>query len=242
MGLLGALISAGCKKSDAGSNTGKPVGPDNTAHTALTGKVECNGEPVTFGYVVITDMPVKPDEQHPAPRSLHFDWSAISEDGSYCLAKAPVGHAEVLVITNPQEFQETVNGYVSISGRRGRTSQFVPRPHRRGVEEPLGASNPYYIKKSGKTPFPSTNPPNGSDVAPEPPSLPPDFSAPPPKFAAAKPKIEEAVENGQRLLEGLSAEIREKLEKINGKYARPGAIPQTISEGQKELDLHLTVD
>jgi hypothetical protein len=263
--VLAACLVAGCKHNE---DTGNRASMERAAPvvTDVKGTVECNGQPVTFGYVVFVHRP-EPTASMSGPREVFYDWSQISESGSYHCKSAPVGEqVNVMVITDPTAFEKTIDAFESMNrsvamadkgprsstperGRSGHESQ------RRGRE-----SDPRW--SSMDMPQMSMSPPPGKSM---PSSVLEDFRTHRPG-SSSEHNIFESKSNGPPTRSDMVAKrggnalpqmvakdnvifnklpeaSREFLAKIGEKYgARMGAIREPVGKDQNELNIKLTVE
>jgi hypothetical protein len=257
-----SVTASGCRKSDANGGRPPPTPEDvPVAYTSLAGTVQCNGEPVTFGYVVFCDLPAAGYREGPAAPA-HYQWAEISEDGTYHCDKVPaVNDVGVMVITDPDQLRDRVVHFFQMNKRLGGTGRppETPSSGRRGGG---------IVQGSPASPQPRFGSPikdwdaSSTEVAPRPDSSlrsarrggrggdgasQVQFPGPNPKLvkemADMDKSMTEVAERGMQTLESLSPDIKSRLARINEKYGTlAGAVRVTISEGQKELDIDLTVE
>jgi hypothetical protein len=182
---------------------------------------------------------------------VHTDWSPIV-DGKYSCKHVPVGEDTILVVTDPDDFVNSIKQLEGVNAARGDRKGRM----RRGMGFPQSQERPKsnaLIPPDGPESSPSSSVPPGaglrrgngplpemtSDAASR---LPPEFSLEPgddPRYLGLL-QIARQIKKG---MENCTNERRELLEKVNKKYANYfRGIHETITEGQKELNLQLTTD
>lgn len=255
--LLLAAGFAGCKQAEG---TGSNASRERTRPvvTDLSGTVECNGQPVPFGYVVFFDLPQPGESSGPAKT---LAWSQISETGSYFAKNAPVGdQIRVLVITDPTECDKTVRRFsdmIALDGRSLRGEPPAPstlHSSRHGPERQGGPKHSQSYLGSQPMPPPQSDP-NDDPENIKPPSRSPSQAGTRGPRQGKLPDMErgklvgqgsglpETIARDRITFEGLPEATRDLLAKIGKKYGENlGAISQSIAKGQKEFDIKLTVD
>ncbi len=243
---LAAALMAGCTRSGAQANTSS-ASKDDVVVTPVAGTVECDGEPLLGGLIIFTDR----SQDDRWQKHVHTDWAPII-DGRYTCKHAPVGEDTILVVTDPDDFVACVKqlggGNAPRGDRRSRTNRDMGSPRsqeRRRSGALIPPDGPESSPSPSESPSPGRRRGNGplpeitSDAASR---LPAGFSLEPgddPRYLGVLVLARQAKEG----MEKVSNEQREILQKVNKKYGNYfHGIHETISEGQKELNLKLTTD
>jgi hypothetical protein len=263
--LIATIFIGGCKKT-ADVKTEPSTAKEPNHRQALTGQVECNGETLSFGYVVFLGSPR--GHLASAPGILNYEWAEISENGSYYAARVPEGDVSIKVITDPEALSKLINQYAEqneVLQRFGKPSVIPGSVARGSRDRPRGSLPPNAIGRSGgpppeEGPDPGSDPANGSGPprrsshgtrltgARNPPhgmgsdaSLPPNMPNGVPQELA---RLMRTVGKGKETFDGLPPETRDLLAKINEKYGAgsKSGLHESIAQGQKTLDIKLKID
>ncbi len=259
-----AALVAGCKKNATVQHSSNERVAEH--RETITGTVEVDGMPLSFGYVVFLD---DPDSNALGGNNVHgvfvtqYGWGMIGENGTYQAWQVPDGDVDVLVMTDPDFFGDVIarfqeqeklaelanKGSMPSSARHQLTDRGPKLPAGRDGSRPTGREN------RGEFPHGASEPPMGSDRLP-----PGGGTAPggnrtssaiqalpgrsmPPLQDPETSRLIALLAKGKETLAAFSDEQKDILAKIQDKYGRPGkGIRETIAEGQKKLDIKLTVE
>jgi hypothetical protein len=258
-------VVAGCKHNEDTGNRASKERPAPVV-TDVKGIVECNGQPVPFGYVVFVHRP-EPTSSTEGSREVSYDWSQISESGSYHCKSAPVGErVSVMVITDPTAFEKTIDGFEAMNrsiamADKGPRSSTPERGRGRRESQYNRASDPRF--SSMEMPEMSLTPPPGKSM---PSSALEEFLKHRPGSRASEHNIFESKSNepptrsdmvakkeGNALPQMVAKDnetfnklpeaTKEFLAKVGDKYGkRQGALRESVAKDQKELNFKLTVE
>jgi hypothetical protein len=153
LSLSAAVFVAGCKKN-------QPQGKgSDVPRTSLKGKIDFEQTAVKSGYLLFLSQPpgsedADDDSSGSGPKNIReypitaYGWGKVTAEGKYEAYEVPVGSVQVILYTNPEDFQQALGHFKVKSGGQGRDdSDEIDRggdPHRqpRGPRGPRGQDGP----------------------------------------------------------------------------------------------------